>query len=49
MRPNQTTHFESRGQLNSGPKRTQSTPGKNLCQKRQRAILGITFTRTRNT
>ncbi|MQL94413.1 hypothetical protein Taro_027067 [Colocasia esculenta] len=36
------------GQHNGGPKRTQSTPGKNLCQKRQRAILGRTFTRMHN-
>ncbi|MQL74545.1 hypothetical protein Taro_006901, partial [Colocasia esculenta] len=47
-RPNQTAHFKSQGQLNSGPKRTHSTPGKNLRQKRQRAILGRTFTRIHN-
>ncbi|MQM01721.1 hypothetical protein Taro_034483, partial [Colocasia esculenta] len=46
MQPNQTTHFKPQGQHNGSPKRTPSTPGKNLCQNQQSAILGRTFTRT---
>ncbi|MQM06170.1 hypothetical protein Taro_038991, partial [Colocasia esculenta] len=46
--PNRTTHFKPQGQHNGGPKQTQSTPGKNLRQKQQRAILGRTFTRMHN-
>ncbi|MQL96750.1 hypothetical protein Taro_029430 [Colocasia esculenta] len=42
------THFKPQGQDNGGPKRTQSTPGKNLHQKQERAILGGTFTRIHN-
>ncbi|MQL75212.1 hypothetical protein Taro_007582, partial [Colocasia esculenta] len=45
--PNGTQH-KPQGQHNGGPKQTRSTPGKNLHQKRQRAILGRTFTRMHN-
>ncbi|MQL98066.1 hypothetical protein Taro_030770 [Colocasia esculenta] len=37
------------GQHNGSPKQTPSTSGKNLPQKRQRVILGRTFTRTNKT
>ncbi|MQM18466.1 hypothetical protein Taro_051457 [Colocasia esculenta] len=44
--PNDT--LRTTGQHNGSPKRMQSTPGKNLHQKRQRAILGRTFIRMHN-
>ncbi|MQL88132.1 hypothetical protein Taro_020692 [Colocasia esculenta] len=36
------------GNTTVAPKQTQSTPGKNLHQKQQRAILGGTFTKMHN-